>query len=157
MAEAVASVDFVNVEEAIEKDGICASYTSGNSMYPLFKTHRDVIIVKKANPPLRKYDLALYKLGEKYVLHRVIGYDKASGKYVIRGDNTFFKEYVAEDRIIAVLAAFRRKSKYKTVEAVSYKLYSRVWCAIYPLRLLWHNVKGLLLKIKRKIKKLFGR
>ena len=151
MAEAIASVDFVGVQEALESDGVCASYTSGMSMHPLFKTHRDVIIVKKAVLPLKKYDVALYKLGEKFVLHRVIGFDKKSGAYIIRGDNTFVKEYVAPERIIATLAAFRRKSKYKTVQNFSYKLYSRVWCAIYPLRFVFRKIRIFLRRVKGKI------
>lgn len=146
-------LDFVGVEEALLTEGICASLTGGGSMAPLFKTHRDIVIVERLSSPPGKYDVVLYKLGEDFVLHRVIGYDKKADKYIIRGDNTFVKEYIPSGQIIARLCAFRRKSAYKTVDALSYRIYSRLWHFIYPIRFLFHKLKGLLSKIKHSIKK----
>lgn len=142
-------VDFVGVEQALAEDGVCATLTNGGSMWPLFKTHRDIIIVEKITQPLKRYDAVLYKVEDKFVLHRIIGYKKETDEYIIRGDNTFVKEYVRADSIIAVLAAFRRKSRYKTVSSISYKAYTRLWLLIYPLRYLVHKLISVLSKAKR--------
>ena len=139
---------FSGVEASLEKDGVFASLTSGCSMLPLFKTHRDIVIVEKIKESPKKYDAVLYKLGESYVLHRVIGYKKETDEYIIRGDNTFVKEYVKTDKIIATLSAYRRRGKYKTVAASSYKLYCRVWNFIYPLRYIWHKLRHLFFRLR---------
>ena len=144
--------DFSGVEQAIREDGICASLTSGGSMRPLFRTHRDIVIVERVEGELRKYDVALYKVADKYILHRVIG-RRASGEYIIRGDNTFAKEIIMPEQVLARLTAFRRGSSYKTVDAFSYKLYSRLWHYIYPLRFVIHKIRLLLSRIKQFVAK----
>lgn len=81
-----------NIEKILEADGVYASVTAGTSMRPLFKTHRDMIVVKKKEAPLKKYDVVLYKVGGKYILHRVIGFDRERALCIIRGDNTYSKD-----------------------------------------------------------------
>ena len=49
------------------------STTSGVSMYPMLRNRRDTIIVKPPTAPLKKYDVPLYRRGDDYVLHRIIG------------------------------------------------------------------------------------
>ena len=43
---------------------------------------------------LKKYDVALYKRGSSYILHRIIGIQ--NGEYLIRGDNTYRMEHVSQ-------------------------------------------------------------
>ncbi len=137
------------VEGELDKYGVYASVTSGTSMRPLFKTHRDVIIVKKPQGELKKYDVALYRAptGENCILHRVIGV--RDDVYLIRGDNTFFVERVPKDRVIAVLTEFNRAGKRHSVEEFGYKLYSRLWHYAYPFRYLWHALYRLMAKVYR--------
>ena len=129
-----ASVVESNIEDIIEKEGVYASVTVGSSMRPLFKTHRDMIVLRKKDVMLNKYDVALYRISGKYILHRVIGIDKARGVYIIRGDNTYKKEYIPFGKIIAVLVSFNRKGKHYDVSDKKYRVYSVIWCAIYPIR-----------------------
>jgi hypothetical protein len=79
--------DFTSPERELKENGVYASITRGVSMRPLFKTHRDVVIVRTPIRPYKKYDVVLYTAADKYVLHRIIG--KRDGAYVIRGDNTY--------------------------------------------------------------------
>lgn len=123
-----------SVEDIILNEGVLAAVTSGPSMRPLFKTHRDMIILERPNGKLHKYDVALYRVGGKYILHRIIGIDEMGGAYIIRGDNTYKKEYIPFDKIIAVLVAFNRKGKRHNVTDRSYRVYSAVWNFIYPIR-----------------------
>ena len=141
---------YSHVEEELRKHGTYAGNTVGVSMRPLFKTHRDVVVLKKTDRELKKYDVVLYigKSG-KYVLHRIIG--QKDGVYVIRGDNTYIKEYVPKERVIAVMVSFNRKGKHHTTEEFGYKLYSRIWNFIYPIRFIFNKFCVLLRKIKRKL------
>ena len=123
-----------NIENILLKDGVYASVTSGVSMRPLFKTHRDMIILKPAEERPKKYDVVLYRIGDKYILHRVVRVNEKLGAFIIRGDNTYRKEIVPFDKIIAVLTAVNRKGKRIEVTDLGYRIYSVFWTAIYPLR-----------------------
>lgn len=121
------------VEEELSKNGVYASVTSGISMRPLFKTNRDMVILKRPEAEPSKYDVVLYKNRDfKFVLHRIIGVK--DNKFIIRGDNTYSLEYVDKANIIAVLSEFNRKGKRISVSNKGYRLYARVWNFIYPIR-----------------------
>ena len=141
----------VNIVEAeILKYGTYAANTTGVSMRPLFKTHRDVAVLKTPDRELKKYDVVLYTgASHKYILHRVIGVREDD--FVIRGDNTFAKEYVKKERILAYLVSFNRKGKHYSTDNFGYKVYSRFWNFIYPIRYVAHLLRRALGKIKRKI------
>ena len=143
-------IDSTNIEKELNEHGFYASNTLGTSMRPLFKTHRDMIVVKRPDEKLKKYDVALYVTPRgKYILHRVIKVKK--DHYVIRGDNTYAPEYVPFEWIKGVLIKFNRKGKTHTVNDFSYKLYSRLWHFIYPIRFVYAKARSLLGKIYRKI------
>lgn len=140
----------IPVERELSEHGSFASVTKGISMRPLFRTCRDMIVVKPPVSPLKKYDIVLYRgsAGE-YILHRIIKVKKDF--YVIRGDNTYSKEYVPHDRVIGILTSYNRKGKSGSPESLSFKLYSRLWHYIYPLRFVFVKFRTLLIRIYRKI------
>ena len=139
------------LENQLSLHGVYATNTSGVSMRPLFKTHRDVVVIEKPKGELKKYDVVLYKAlnEEKFILHRIIGVRE--DHYIIRGDNTFLKEYVKKDRIVGVLTSFNRKGKRHSVDETGYKLYSRFWNFIYPVRWCIKKARSLMGRIYRKL------
>lgn len=134
MESGIVSKDGLQIEDVLENDGVYPSVTSGKSMRPLFKTHRDMVILTKCAELPKKYDVVLYRYGDKYILHRIIGVDNEKSLFIIRGDNTFKKEYVPFDKILAKLTSFTRKGKHGSVDSRTFKIYSRVWNFIYPVR-----------------------
>jgi len=132
-------------EEIIEKDGKLIYTNSGDSMMPLIKEGRDLIIIKKASGRLKKYDVPLYKRDTgQYVLHRII--KVRQDDYVICGDNRVNKEYGITDRhIIGVLTAVVRKGREISVSDWRYRIYVHLWCDLFPVRVI-------ILKIIRKLK-----
>ena len=143
-------IDGALIESELEKHGSYASTTRGVSMRPLFKTGRDMVIIKPVSRPLRKYDVVLYTGARNhYTMHRIIGIKDTH--YVIRGDNTYKKEYVPKECIIGILTEFNRKGKSGSVEDKSYKIYSRFWHYLYPVRHICYKIKCLLAKIKHAI------
>lgn len=52
------------VLEQLRLHGTYASLTSGPSMKPLFKTHRDVVMLSVPNREPQKYDVVLYPAPE---------------------------------------------------------------------------------------------
>ena len=142
----------LKIEDELSKHGSYATNTVGPSMRPLFKTHRDAVVLKSPDRDVKKYDVVMYTdpIG-RYILHRVIAIK--DNCYVIRGDNTFVKEYVPKDRVIAYMVAFNRKGKHHSTGERGYKFYSCAWNVIYPIRFLFHKFFAVCRKIKRKIKR----
>ena len=138
------------IEAELAEYGTYASNTRGYSMKPLFSHHRDVVVISPPDGELKKYDVALYPMGESdYILHRVIAVRESC--YVIRGDNTYVKEYVPKDKVIGVLTEFTRAGKHRTCKDLSYRIYSRFWCAIYPIRLFLRKTRIALSRIYRAV------
>lgn len=127
--------EYASIKEALDNGGIYTGLTVGVSMEPLIHHQSDNIIVVKPSGRLKKYDIPVY-IGKngKYIMHRVI--DVKEDHYVIIGDNTNTLEYVKDSQIVGVLAGFYKNGKkYVDLETNKlYKLYSRFWVAIRPLR-----------------------
>lgn len=148
-------------EDLLARDGYLVYKTRGVSMEPMLRQNRDLVTIRVPASRLKKYDVALYKRGKTYVMHRVIGV--ASDHYLIRGDNTYAVETVPDSAVIGVLSAFKRKGKAHGVTEPGYRLYARLWHAVYPLRALFMRCRRLAVRAARKagllpvIKKLLGR
>ncbi len=118
-------------------------------MLPLLRQGKDYYtVVKKENKRCGKYDVVLYRRPpNRYVLHRIV--EVHDTDYVILGDNCIRKEYgITDDDIIAVMTSFTRSGKEHSVHEMPYRIYSRVWYAIYPIRKLYKRfaikIKGLI-------------
>ena len=136
-------------EDLLRKDGRLVYKTRGASMEPMLRQDRDLVIIEVPSSRLQKYDVALYKREDKYILHRVIGVK--DDYYRIRGDNTYVIEQVPFESVIGVLVRFNRKGKLHAVTERGYRFYVRFWNAIYPLRALWKRVRRLLVKAAGKL------
>ena len=96
----------LKIEDVLKEKGVYMGPTVGVSMLPMLKNRRDTIVVKPKTERLKRLDVALYKRGEDYILHRVLGV--IDGGYIIRGDNCYADENVPEDAVIGVLTEFFR-------------------------------------------------
>lgn len=139
-------------EQVIQRDGRLIYTNKGDSMMPLIKQDRDLLVIsKKPEHRLKKYDVALYKRDSgQYVLHRVLKVRKHD--YIICGDNRWKKEYGITDRhIIGVLTAVIRKNKEISVNDLRYKVYVHLWCDLFPVRaFVVHVINKLKRMIERK-------
>lgn len=135
--------------------------TRGVSMEPMLRQNRDLVVIRVPVSRLKKYDVALYRRGNAYVLHRVIGV--TGDHYLIRGDNTYAVEHVPDSAVIGVLTSFKRKGREHSVTEPGYRLYARLWHVVYPLRALFVRCRRLAVRAAHKtgllpvIKKLLGR
>ena len=137
-------------EEQLAQNGKLIYTNKGDSMMPLIKQDRDLLIIEPAIGRLKKYDVPLYKRDSgQYVLHRIL--KVREDDYVICGDNRWVKEYGIQDRhIIGVLTAVVRDGKEISVNNWKYKLYVHLWCDMFPIRaFIVHAVN----KIKRIIRR----
>ena len=123
----------MHIEDIIKENGVYVSTTVGVSMYPMLRNRRDTVMIKPVASRLKRYDVPLYRRGDDYVLHRIVAV-KPEG-YVICGDNCMKREYnITDQQIIGVLDGFYRDGKEVDMNGWKYRLYSRVWVALYPVR-----------------------
>lgn len=123
----------LHIEEVLAKEGVYVSTTAGTSMFPMLRNRKDTIVIRPVKGRLKKYDIPLYRRGSDYVLHRIVKVN-ADG-YVICGDNCLKKEkHVTDAQIIGVLSGVYRGNREVDLQGMGYRLYCRVWVAIYPIR-----------------------
>lgn len=142
------------VEQKLQTQETVAFLTRGASMSPLLRTHKDIVVISKAKHPLKVGEVPLYKVSgvKNLILHRII--DVApDGTYIIRGDNTYKKEYIPQENVVGVMTAVYRGGKYiDCANSKFYKFYVKLNRFLYPLRWLWKTkIRVSLSFIKRKI------
>ena len=121
-------------EEEIRRKGKLYYTNVGDSMLPLIRQGRDILIISAVNGRLKKYDVPLYKRDSgQYVLHRIL--KVRADDYVICGDNRWQREYGISDRhIIGVLTGIVRDGKEISVNDKRYRLYVHLWCDFFYVR-----------------------
>jgi len=136
------------IRETVNSGGQFSLITAGTSMKPLLRNRKDTVVLVKADIPLKRFDIPLYKRKDgKFVLHRVVSFDKNG--YVLCGDNQFIKESGINDGdIIAVVSKIIRNGKTIDVKrSFSYKVYVFFYCRLFPLRCLFLRVKSVFKKL----------
>lgn len=150
-------------DELIRKGSII--YTNvGDSMMPLLRQGKDLLIIKRPKEwdeltdgntaiRLKRLDVPLYKRDNgTYVLHRVLKVRKSD--YVICGDNRYHREYGICDRhIIGVLTGIVRDGREISVQDKRYRIYAHLWCDFFWIRafILW--IRKMPERLKRKLVK----
>ena len=127
------------VEEQLKIQNTAAFLTRGASMYPLLRTHKDIVVISKAEHPLKIGEAPISKVkgAQNLILHRIIDI-AADGTYIIRGDNTYKREYVSKENVVGVMTAVYRGGKYiDCASSKKYKFYVKLNKFSYPLRWLW--------------------
>lgn len=139
------------IEEVLAEKGVYIGPTVGVSMLPMLKTRRDTIVVRPKTERLKRLDVALYKRGDAYVLHRVL--QPIDGGYLIRGDNCYSDEYIPENDVFGVLTEFFRKNKHYFCTDEKYIRYAEKRIKTYKFRRFFVRIK---VKIKNAIKKVLA-
>ena len=117
----------VSYEEYLSAHGALTYSNVGVSMLPLLRQGRDLFTVEKKGPDrCRVGDVALYRRGGEYVLHRIVAVRESD--YVLLGDNCINREYgVTDADILGVMTGFVRGGRSRSVESPGYRLYTRFW------------------------------
>lgn len=145
-----------NLEKDLAEMGKIVWKGRGISMRPLIHTDSDLIVIERADKPIRKYDIALYRsrrppkggLKREYILHRVI--DKEAGRYIILGDNCITPEYVPEEEVVGVMTGLIRSGREIKLEGCRYNMYMSLWVKPWRMRvILLKTRKNIRCTIKR--------
>ena len=139
----------LKIEEVLALEGKYVGPTVGVSMLPMLKNRRDTIVVKPKTERLKRLDVALYRRGNDYVLHRVL--EPIDGGYIIRGDSCYSLEKIPEDDVFGVLTEFFRKDKHYFCTDKKYLRYAERRIKTYKIRAFFVRLKA---KVKGFIKKI---
>lgn len=120
-------------EEILKEKGFLVYTNVGISMLPLLRQRRDIIEIRPIIGRAKKYDAVLYKVGDAYILHRVL---KVRPKdYIICGDHNIHREFgITDDMLLGVMTRVIRDGKSIYPTDWKYKLYVHLWCDFYPIR-----------------------
>ena len=141
----------------IEETGHIVYTTRGVSMRPLIRQGRDVVIIEKYTEQPQKYDVVLFqRMNGQYVLHRIL--KVYEGRYWIIGDNCIVGEMVKRDQILGKMTSIKRNKHLIKETDRGYRIFSRFWYWIFPLRYCVRRVKMLIYRcgsfVKRRLLKL---
>ena len=121
-------------EEILARDGQLVYTNVGDSMLPLIRQGKDLLVIKPQTGRLQKYDIPLYRRDSgQYVLHRVLKVRESD--YVICGDNRWGLECgITDHHIVGVLTAIIRDGKEIRMTGWQPRLYAHLWCDLFPIR-----------------------
>ena len=141
----------------LAEEGMLVTTTMGVSMRPMLREGRDVIVVRPLphGERLRVGDVPLYRVGDRYVLHRVIGVH--DGWYAIRGDNCVAVERVTDAQVLGRLEEWYRGERHGTTADPLYRCYWRLWVALWPVRRVARRVCALAGRVKRLLMRTVGK
>ena len=127
------------LERILQEHGVIMWTVTGMSMMPALRPQRDIVKIQPISRPLKKYDVVLYHINGKYILHRIVSV--RNDYYIILGDNNNHLEYVPATALIGIMTAFTR-GKY-TVSTTNglYLLYARWRVTTFPLRRMWRRIR----------------
>lgn len=149
---------FKSAGAALEVSDEISTLTQGASMRPMLRQHKDVVVIKRVEGPLKKGDVVLYP-GENgsFILHRIISIK--NGRLIIRGDNNDFTEYnIKPADVVGILKEFYRDGKYISCDNNTwYKLYTFYIMHSFTLRMFWRKrLKPFLSRCKRLLFKIIN-
>lgn len=144
----------LKIEDVLRLQGKYVGPTVGVSMLPMLKNRRDTIIVVPKTERLKPLDVALYKRGDAYVLHRVL--ETVEGGYIIRGDNCYVNENVPENAVFGVLTEFFRKDKHILCTDEKYLKYVERRLKTYKFRRFFVRIKWKIKSIVKRVLRVFG-
>ena len=144
--------NILKIEHMLKDGGTYVGPVVGISMLPMLRQRRDSIVVRPKSERLKPLDVALYKVDEAYVLHRVLSL--TDDGYIIRGDNCYTNEHILEEKVFGVLTEFFRDEKRILCTDKKYLRYAKRRIKSYKIRRFFVIVKA---KFKAGWKKIFKR
>ena len=139
-----------SIEALLDREGAYVSVVVGHSMEPMLKERLDTVMVVPCEKRLKKYDVALYRVGDKRVLHRVV--KVLPDSYVMCGDNCVLLEKgIKDEDIIGLLSEAWQGDRKLDLNSPRYRFYCRRRVAAFYPRKLFKRVRGFVASALKKV------
>ena len=120
---------------------------SGSSMNPFLIHHRDSILMKKPDGPVRRGEMVFYQRPSgAYVMHRVHHIDKNGMLYMVGDAQTEIEGPLDPDCVFAIIIKVKRKGKWIQPGDFWWFFFRCIWIGCIPLRRLLMRRDGVVSK-----------
>ena len=147
-AEAV----FTMAKEILSKGNSVRLTVTGTSMYPFLREHLDSVeLVALSILSIHIGDIVLIlRDNGEYVMHRIV--KKSEQSFYMAGDaQNWIEGPVRYDQIVAVVKNIWRNEKQVKCSNVLWRVYSKIWMALMPLRGNIFNTWHFLSRVKKRL------
>ena len=129
----IANDIFMSEVTRLISEGSKVTFTpKGVSMLPFIRGNRDSVVLTSPKD-LQKIDIVLAKIGDIYVLHRII--DIQGDKLKLMGDgNVVGVEYCTREDVIAWVESIIKDGKEYDCRSRKHHLKAKIWWLLRPLR-----------------------
>ena len=138
---------------ALAREGAAPPVTiclEGDSMRPLIRRGKDPVTIVPLRRELMKGDVVLFRLGERYVVHRV--WQLKDGLVRTFGDNCWNPEpWFPEEQVLGQVVRYVRGGRTHRLDTPAARAWGRLWMAIHPIRLCYKRLRSLAGRCYRKI------
>lgn len=143
----------MDIEMMLKSGQTIQLFPEGYSMYPLLVPGRDEVILSPLSErDTRRGDVVLYRRSSGIlVLHRICRCKK-DGYYMVGDNQVQIEGPIRQEQLIGMMTGFVRRGKLVSVSDVRYRILSRIWLMMRPVRRCI-MVPGA--KVKRTLKALF--
>ena len=122
----------------------------GDSMRPLIRRGKDPVTIIPLQRPLKKGDVVLFHLGDKYIVHRV--WKLKPGWVRTFGDNCWNPEpWFPQEQVLGMAVKFSRGGKAYRLDTPAARAWGKGWMAVHPIRLCYKRLRALAGRCYRKI------
>ena len=122
-------------EEEIQRKGYLLYRVEGDSMMPLIRQDKDLVLISgKPEGRLKKYDVPLYKRDSgQYVLHRIVRI--CGTEVILMGDGNFREtESCRLSDIMGIVTKIIRNGRYVDCNTRAERYKAEIWSALLPIR-----------------------
>ena len=122
----------------------------GDSMRPLIRRGKDPVTIIPLARPLEKGDVVLFRLGERYIVHRL--WRMQNGMVRTFGDNCWNPDpWIPENQVLGLVVKYARDGRGHRLDTPQARAWGRAWMAIHPIRLCYKRLRALAGRCYRKI------
>ena len=125
----------MDIEMMLKSGQTIQLFPEGYSMYPLLVPGRDEVILSPLpERDTRRGDVVLYRRASGIlVLHRICRCKK-DGYYMVGDNQVQIEGPIRQEQLIGMMTGFVRRGKLVSVSDVRYRILSRIWLMIRPVR-----------------------
>ena len=129
---------------ALAREGAAPAVTiclEGDSMRPLIRRGKDPVTIIPLSRPLRKGDVVLFRLGEKYIVHRV--WKLQNSLVCTFGDNCWKPEpWFPQQQVLGLVVRAVRSGRTIQLDTRLSRAWGRMWMALHPLRMVYKRCRS---------------
>ena len=114
----------------------------GDSMRPLIRRGCDPVTIVPRQRPLKRGDVVLFRLGDRYIVHRVW---KLQGDRVRTfGDNCWNPDpWIQDSQVLGAVVRYTRNDRSHRLDTPQARAWGRIWMAAHPIRLCYKRLRSL--------------